>query len=99
MKCILNTVKKKYTFHDLGFCLTTFFYFVLLPVLVCFFNPDDSGLSPTDLIVTGLAISCLLSFCYFIVNILVFYGDYDIIFLYKNNEIKRILQKIKIGEN
>jgi hypothetical protein len=70
MKFILSAVKGKITLYDLGFFSTTFFYFVLLPVLVCFFNPDDSGLSPTDLIVTGLAISCLLSFCYFIVNTL-----------------------------
>jgi len=68
MKNILSTVREKSTFYDLGFCFTTFFYFVLLPVLVWSFNQDDTESAARILIVAGLAISCLLSSFYLILG-------------------------------
>ena len=54
--------------NDLGFVYTAFFFLIVLPVLVSFFNIDDSELSPLEFAIIGLIFCCLLNILYFGIN-------------------------------
>lgn len=67
---LLKKVKKNFSFYDIGFPLLALYFFVLLPVLISFLNPDDTELHSLHIFSVGILITLLLSVIYSGVNLL-----------------------------